>query len=68
MQYDAHKDGLYASCQRRCEEVRDEYQHTVVFLLMVLGKIVHSGAHPHRQLPLKHISLLIALTVRSLWY
>ena len=47
VEYDAHKDGLYVHCQRRCEEVRDEYHHTVVFLLMVLGKIVHSGAHPH---------------------
>ena len=46
-EYDAHKDGLYARCQRRGEEVRDEYTHTVVFLLMVLHKIVHSGAHPH---------------------
>ena len=48
-EYDSHKDGLYARCQRRCEEVREEYQHTVVFLLMVLGKIVHAGAHTQRQ-------------------
>ena len=49
VEYDAHKDGLYTRCQHRCEEVREEYQHTAVFLLMVLGKIVHTGAHPHRQ-------------------